>query len=147
MVSDDLLLHLPPLLLLLNMNQKVPVLTKYTFQQGSIPYQKEISFQYGEMLLEISYWTLWQTLYSDLQLSLILSLKNHPLIWWFHFFWFIYIDKNNVNRRRVKWYKQKLRNLKHKVKHTIGCYPKYLLIFTSYQVQGWWTMILSLAIW
>ena len=24
-----------------------------------------------------------------------------------------------------------------------GCYPKYLRVFTTYQVQGWWTNILS----
>ena len=38
---------------------------------------------------------------------------------------------------------QQLRNFYHKVKHKIGCYPKYLLILTAYQVQGWWNMILS----
>ena len=28
-------------------------------------------------------------------------------------------------------------------KYKIECYPKTLLIFTAYQLQGWWTMILS----
>ena len=33
--------------------------------------------------------------------------------------------------------------MKHKVNDKIECYPKSLLIFIAYQVQGWCTMILS----
>ena len=47
-----------PLFLLLRMSQKVPGLTKYTFRQFSLPYQKGISVQSGEILLVISYWKL-----------------------------------------------------------------------------------------
>ena len=54
-----------------------------------------------------------------------------------------HIENKNVNRGRGKGDRQKLRNSKHKGKHKIGCYPKYLLIFTAYQVQGWWKIILS----
>ena len=38
---------------------------------------------------------------------------------------------------------QQLRNFNHKGKHNIRCYLKYLLVFTAYQLQGWWTMIIS----
>ena len=37
---------------------------------------------------------------------------------------------------------QQLRHFKHKGKHKIGCYPKYLLILTTYRVQGWWNVII-----
>ena len=36
-----------PFLLVLHMAQKIPGLTKYTFQQGSLPYHKEIFVQGG----------------------------------------------------------------------------------------------------
>ena len=65
-----------------------------------------------------------------LQLSLIIYLPIQDLTWWFHFYWFLCIEKKNVNRERVKGDRQQLTNSKHKVKHKIGCYPKYLLIFT-----------------
>ena len=48
----------------------------------------------------------------------------------------------NLKRRRENEDIQKLRNFKHKAKHKIGCYPKSLLIFTSYQVQWWWNIII-----
>ena len=57
--------------------------------------------------------------------------------------WLIYIKNHNVNRGRRKGDRQQLRNIKNKGKHKIGCYPKSLIIVTSYQVQGWCTMILS----
>ena len=95
------------------------------------------------MLLYISYWTLWLTLHCDLQLSLRISFPVQSLTWWFHLFWFVFIDKKNIKRSREKGYRNQLRNFKHKGKHKIGWYPKSLLIFTSYQVQGWWTMIMS----
>ena len=53
------------------------------------------------------------------------------------------LDKKIFKRGRLKGDRQKLRNLKHKIKYKIVCYHKYLLILTSYQVQGWWTMIIS----
>ena len=63
-----------PLYLLLRMDQKLPGLTKYTFQQGSLPYQKEISAQRRGVLLDISYWTLWLIPHFDLKCSLIIYL-------------------------------------------------------------------------
>ena len=50
----------------LHMSQKLPGLIKYTFQQESLPYHKEILVQVGEILLYISYWTLWLTIQCDL---------------------------------------------------------------------------------
>ena len=50
----------------LHMAQKLPSLTKYNFQQESLPYHKEILVQGGEILLYISYWTLWLTIQCDL---------------------------------------------------------------------------------
>ena len=46
-------------------------------------------------------------------------------------------------RCRGKGYRQQLRHFNHKGKYNIGCYPKYIIIFTAYQVQVWWSMILS----
>ena len=68
------------------MAQKVTGLTKYTFQRGSLPYQKEISVQYGETLLYIYYWTLWLTLHCALQCLIILYLPIQAITWWFLFF-------------------------------------------------------------
>ena len=59
------------------------------------------------------------------------------------FFFFPYIENKNVKRGRGKGDRKQLRNSNHKVKHIIGFYPKYLLIFTAYQLQGWWTIIIS----
>ena len=56
-------------------------------------------------------------------------------------FLFLFIDKKNVKRGIGKGDRQQLINSKQKGKHITGCYPKYLLIFTAYQVQRWWTMI------
>ena len=50
-----------------------------------------------------------------------------------------------LQARERKSGRQKLRNFKHKGNHKIGFYPQYLLIFTAYQVQGWWTVIISLV--
>ena len=59
-------------------------------------------------------------------------------------FLLVYMNwQENVKRRRGRGYIQQLRNIKHKGKTKIRCYSKYLLIFTAYQVQGWWTMSLS----
>ena len=91
----------------------------------------------------IHYWTIWLTLQCDLKLSIIISLPIQSLTWWFHFNWFLYIDKKNVKWGRGKGYRYKLRNFKHKAKHNIGCHPKYILIFTAYQVKWWCTMIIS----
>ena len=91
-----------PLLILLYMSQKLPGLTKYKFQQGSITYQKEISVQSEEIILDISYWKLWMNLQCDLQLSIIISLIIQALTWWFHLFYFIYIYKHNLKRGRGK---------------------------------------------
>ena len=44
---------------------------------------------------------------------------------------------------RIKGYIQQLRNFNHRGKDKIGCYPKYFLIFTSYQVQGRCTIIIK----
>ena len=44
-------------------------------------------------------------------------------------------------RGRGKGYRQQLRNFNHKGKQKIECYPKYILIFTEYQVQVWWNII------
>ena len=132
-----------PLFILLYMTWKAPGLERYTFQHGSITYQKEISVQYGEMTLEITYWTVLLILQCHLKLSLILSLPIQSIKWWFHLLWFLYIDKQNTNRGRGKGGRQKIRNFNHKGKRTIGRQPKSLLIFTDYQVQRCWTMILS----
>ena len=51
--------------------------------------------------------------------------------------------KENFKRGSGKWGRNQLRNSIQKGKHKIGCYPKYILIFTAYQVQAWWNMILS----
>ena len=51
--------------------------------------------------------------------------------------------QENIKRGIGKWEIKQLRNFKYKGKHKVGCYPKYLLIFNAYQVQVWWTMILS----
>ena len=48
-----------------------------------------------------------------------------------------------IKRWRVKVDRHQLRNCKHKGKHKIGCHTKSLVLFTAYQLQGWWTMILS----
>ena len=132
-----------PLLLLFPMAPKPPGLTKYTIQKGIIPYQKEISVQYGEILLDISYWTLWMTLKCGLKFLLILYLPIQALIWWLHLIWFLYIEKHNFKRRIGKGYQQQLIKFKHKEIHTFGFFPKSLLIFTTYQVQGCCTMIIN----
>ena len=82
------------------------------------------------------------TLQCDFQLSLIISLPIKFLTCWFYFYLFFYIVKKIFNRGILKGYRQQLRHFKHRVKHEIGWYPKYLLIFTAYQVQGWCTMII-----
>ena len=53
-----------------------------------------------------------------------------------------FTNHNNKWGRR-KGGRQQLINFNHKGKHKTGCYPKYLLLFTEYKVQVWWTMILS----
>ena len=116
---------------------------KYTIQQVSIPYQKEISFQSGEILLNISYWNLRTTFQCAFQCPLLSSLPIQSLTWRLHLFWFLHTDKKNIKRGRGKNYRQQLRNFNHKGNQKIGCYPKSLLIFTPYQGQGWRTMILS----
>ena len=35
-----------------------------------------------------------------------------------------------------------LKKFNHKGNHKVGCYSKSLLIFTTYQVQGWWNMVI-----
>ena len=55
---------------------------------------------------------------------------------------FLYIYNHDVNLGRRKEDIYKLINFNHKGKHKVGYYPKSLLVFTTYQVQGWWTMIL-----
>ena len=75
-----------PIFLLFHMAWKLLGLTKYTFQQVSLPYQKLMSVQYGEILLGISYCTLGLTLQCDLQLFLIICLPIHAITWWFRFF-------------------------------------------------------------
>ena len=59
------------------------------------------------------------------------------------FFWFLYIDKHNVKLGRATGIRKQLRNYNHKGNPKNGCYSKSLLIFTTYQVQEWWTMIIS----
>ena len=51
--------------------------------------------------------------------------------------------QENVKRGRVKRNRQQLINFNHKEKHKIGFYTKHILIFSAYQVQGWWNMIVS----
>ena len=67
MISDDLLLNFFPILILFHMAQNLPGLTKYTFEQGSLPRQKEIKVQAGEIILDIFYWKLCLTLNCHLQ--------------------------------------------------------------------------------
>ena len=38
---------------------------------------------------------------------------------------------------------QQLRNFNHKGNNKFGCFPKYILLFTAYQLQGWCTVIIS----
>ena len=90
-----------------------------------------MSVQAGEILLDISYWKPLLTLQCDLKFSLIIYLPIQDLTWWFHFYWFLYIDKENVKRGIGKWGIHQFKNLKHKGKYKIVCYPKYLLIFTA----------------
>ena len=51
------------------------------------------------------------------------------------FFWFIYIDKHNLNQGIGKGDRHKIRNFKHEGKHKIGRYPRYLLILAAYQLK------------
>ena len=50
------------------------------------------------------------------------------------FYWFLYIDKKDFQRGRVKEDRQQLISFKHKGKHKIGCSPKSLLILTAFEV-------------
>ena len=136
MVSDDSLFILFPNFDPLPHGPKITGIKKCTLQQGSVPYQKEISFQGGEILLEISYWKIWLTLQYALQWSLIFYYPTQSHTWWFHFYWFLYIDKYNVNRGRGNGYRQQQINFNQKGNHKIVCYTKSILIFTAYQVQG-----------
>ena len=77
-----------------------------------------------------------------LKLSLIIYFPIKYLTWCFHFYWCLYIFKKHFKKGRGEGDRKQPRNFKHKGKHKIGCYSKYLLIFTAYQVQGWWTMII-----
>ena len=90
-----------------------------------------------------SQWELRMTLKYTLQCSLILPLPIQALIWWFHFPWFLYTENHNAKRGIGKGYRQQLRNFKHKGNHKIGCFPKHIVVFTVYQIQGWRTMILK----
>ena len=103
----------------------------YTFQRGSLAYQKYIWVQSVEIILDISYWTLWLTLHCNLQWSIIISIPIQSLIWQFCLFWFLYIDKHNFKRGRGKGDIQQLINYSHKGNHKIGCFPKYLHIRTA----------------
>ena len=107
-----------PLMLLFRMSWKAPGLAKYTFQQGSIPHKKEISVQAIEILLEISYSTLWLTLQCVLQFWLILSLLIPSFTWWFCLFWFLYIDKHNVKKFISKGKRKQLKHFKSQSKET-----------------------------
>ena len=134
-----------PLLLLFRMPLKEPGLTKYKLQYGGLPYKKEVLVQYGDILLDISYRTLWPTIQCGLQCSLVISLPIQYVIWFFHSFWFIYIDKKIFKIGRGKGDRHDLRSFKHKGMHKIWWYPNYLMILTAYKVQGCWAMILSLV--
>ena len=131
MVSYYISFVIFPLLLHFLMAPKVPGLTKYTFQQESLPYQKKISVQSGKNLLDVSYCTLWMTFQCALQCSLILSITIQALTLWFHFFWFLYIEKHNVKRGRGKSYIHQINKFKQKGKHKIECYSKFLMIFAA----------------
>ena len=61
------------------------------------------------------------------------------------FFWFLYIDNMNINIGIGKGDIHQLRNFKQKLKHKIGCCPKFLLILTTYQVQGWCTTYVTVG--
>ena len=91
----------------------------------------------------ISYWKIWMTIQCVLQCSIIIFIPIQSLTWWFHFYCYLYIDRENVKRGRVQGDIQQLRNFKHKGKNKIGCYARSVLIFTDYQAQEWWTMIIS----
>ena len=91
----------------------------------------------------IYYWTLCLTLQCSLLCSILLELPIQDLTWWFHFFSFLHTDKNIFKQGICKGDIKQLRNSKHKGEHKNGFYPKFLLIFNAYQVQGWWNMILS----
>ena len=54
------------LFILFWMALKSPVFLNNTLIHGSLPYQKELSVQSGEIILNISYWSLWTTLYCAL---------------------------------------------------------------------------------
>ena len=59
------------------------------------------------------------------------------------FYWFFCIGKKNAKRGREKGDKNKIIKFKHRGKHDFGCYHKSLLIFTAYQVQGRWAVIIT----
>ena len=53
--------------------------------------------------------------------------------------------QENAKRGRVKGDRHKPRSFYHKGKHKIGFYPKYLLMFATYQLKGWCAIILSVV--
>ena len=120
MVTYDIFFHFFPTFAHPTHVPKITRLNKiYTFQQGSIPYQKEISVQSGEILLEISYWKLWTTLQCDLKYSLILSLPIQSLTWRLHLCWFMYTKNKNVKQEKLKGDRQQLINFRHKGKNKL----------------------------
>ena len=89
------------------------------------------------------------TIQCDLQLSLILLIPIQSLPLWFQLFCILKSDsilrtnRYNVILGRVSGDQHVVRAFKHKVKKDIRCHTKSFLIFTVYQVQGWWTIIQS----
>ena len=136
------------LLILFWMSPKAPELQKYTPQEVSLTYHKKISSQAEEILYDISYWTIWFNIQCALLYSPILTLPIQSFTWWFHLFWFLKSDltprikRDKVRLGRVQGNNQEFISFKHKANQNIGWYTKYLMIFTTYKVQGWWEMIL-----
>ena len=78
----------------------------------------------------------------------ISSIPIYSLTWWFQLFlpkiWLNAKDKmDNFIQELLKGNCWNVRYPKHNQYHNIGWYPKDLLIFNYYQLQGWCTIILS----
>ena len=109
---------------------------KYSLSEGN--FSPSWRNTIGHLLLDTMADSLvWLTIITDIISSNPIPHRMVP------FFWFLYINKKNVKRGRGKGDRQQLRNFNHKGKNKIGFYPKSLLIFTAYKVQGWWTTIIS----
>ena len=143
MVTHDILFYWFPTFAPLNNGPKSTRLRKiYIWTRKSSILEVNISTRcinnLGHLLLyTISNYIVWFSIFTN---NLFSNTSPHTMV---SFFGPSTLTKHNVNRGRVKVGRQQLKNFKHKGKHEIVCYLKYSFIFTSYQIQGWWTIILS----